>query len=574
MKRYRSVRRGRSAPASPGVSLFPFLAVLLCTMGALVLLLVIVARGARLQAEREAEAVAAEAGSQANQQDEDDEDLEAARELVLYRIEKLQESRDLAEDKLAEMRLRLGHLEDHARRLRDQLTHLEVALAELDRDGPESGRDQAFLETELARITAELAEAERRLAEARGQSARRKRSYAVVPYQGPNETFRRPIYLECRSDSVVLMPEGVELRGDDFEGAMGPGNPLAAMLRAVREYLLARGGLDPEQQGEPYPLLLVRPGGIAAYYAARMAMKSWGSDFGYELVGEDWELSYPPADPELARVAEEALRRARALQERLAAAAPRHYSSGGRRALSYRAAPTRGGVVPDGGVVGGGLAPPAGEPGSSPAGGFGHDAPSDAGSPAAGSATPGGATGGPAGARQAGLPGDAAEGGRPSTPLPPGFGPEKDAGRDGAPPRPGEWNPAKASPDGRDGESGKTEVQSLADARGHEWALRNAGRGSMPVARSIRVDCFADRLVVVPESGYGKPKTVPLPRRTAESVDELVSSVWEVIDRWDIAGRGMYWRPVLSFHVAPAAEQRFRELQVLLDGSGLDVERE
>jgi hypothetical protein len=117
-------------------------------------------------------------------------------------------------------------------------------------------------------------------------------------------------------------------------------------------------------------------------------------------------------------------------------------------------------------------------------------------------------------------------------------------------------------------------VRSLADARGHEWALRNAGRGSMPVARSIRVDCHPDRLVVVPKAGYGEPKAISLPRRTADSVDELISTVWEVIDRWGIAGRGMYWRPVLSFRVAPEGEQRFRELQVLLDGSGLDVERE
>ena len=99
---------------------------------------------------------------------------------------------------------------------------------------------------------------------------------------------------------------------------------MAAALRAVREHQLTQGAFDPEKQGEPYPLLLVRPGGVGAFYAARLAMKSWASDFGYELVGEDWELSYPPPDPELARAANEALERARALQERLAAAAPRH----------------------------------------------------------------------------------------------------------------------------------------------------------------------------------------------------------------------------------------------------------
>lgn len=557
MKHYRPARRRPGSPDSQGVSLFPFLAVLLCTMGALVLLLVIVARHARAQAEREAAAAAAEAREQTNKDDETLADLEAARELVLYRIEKLKESRELAQREMADARLRLGHLEDHARRLRDQLTHLQLVLAELQGEGPEAGRHRTFLETELARVTAELAEAERRLAEARQEAARRKRSYAVVPYRGPNETLRRPIYLECRPDAVVLMPEGVELRGEDFEGPMGLGNPLAAMLRAVREYLLVRGGFDPAEQGEPYPLLLVRPGGIAAYYAARGAMNSWALDFGYELVGEDWELSYPPPDPELARAAIEAIERARALQERLAVAAPRHYSSGRRRALTYRAAPTRGGVIPDGGIVDEEPSFGAREPSPpSSGGGFGNHEPADAGSST---------TGSPASSHSAGAL---------SAPLPPGLRSRAEGGAGGQSPRPGEWNPASASPGERPGQSGASEVQSLADERGHEWALRNAGRGSMPVARSIRVDCHPDRLVVVPEAGHGEPKTIPLPRRTAESVDELVAAVWEVIDHWGIAGRGMYWRPVLSFHVTPGAEQRFRELQVLLDRSGLDVERE
>ena len=36
----------------------------------------------------------------------------------------------------------------------------------------------------------------------------------------------------------------------------------------------------------------------------------------------------------------------------------------------------------------------------------------------------------------------------------------------------------------------------------------------------------------------------------------------------------MYWRPVLTFHVAPNAETRYRDLEILLEGSGLDVTRQ
>ena len=55
MKRNQPARHRRPAPASPSVSLFPFLAVLLCTMGALILLLVVIARQARLQAAQQTE---------------------------------------------------------------------------------------------------------------------------------------------------------------------------------------------------------------------------------------------------------------------------------------------------------------------------------------------------------------------------------------------------------------------------------------------------------------------------------------------------------------------------------------
>ncbi len=148
----------------------------------------------------------------------------------------------------------------------------------------------------------------------------------MVPYEGPNQTHRRPIYLECRADAVVLQPEGIELTEADFEGPLGPGNPLAAALRAAREYMLAQRDFDP-QAGEPYPMLLVRPEGISAYYAARAAMKSWGGDFGYELVGDDWKLAYPPPDPRLADVVRQAIASARVSQARLIAAAPRQYDT-------------------------------------------------------------------------------------------------------------------------------------------------------------------------------------------------------------------------------------------------------
>ena len=33
-----------------------------------------------------------------------------------------------------------------------------------------------------------------------------------------------------------------------------------------------------------------------AYYAARDAIASWGSDFGYQLIEEEWRLAFPEKD--------------------------------------------------------------------------------------------------------------------------------------------------------------------------------------------------------------------------------------------------------------------------------------
>ena len=75
--------------------------------------------------------------------------------------------------------------------------------------------------------------------------------------------------------------------------------------------------------GEPYPLLLVRPDGVEAYYAAREAMSSWGSEFGYEFIDQDWKLEFRPPDPEMVDGMRLAVDEARVRQRALARSAPR-----------------------------------------------------------------------------------------------------------------------------------------------------------------------------------------------------------------------------------------------------------
>ena len=587
-------RRRRHRPG-PSISLFPFLAVLICTMGALVPLLLAIARQARLQALQEAAAKAAQ------QHDE----VQTERGLVRWRIGQLKTSRQKTEEQLTEARLVLGHIEDHARRLRGQVAGLKATWDDLEKLGSTGSRQHAEVAAEVQEVRGEIARAEQQLEDARRAAARREPSYAVVPYEGPNQTRRRPIYIECTAEAVVLQPEGVALGADDFEGPLGPGNALAAALRAAREYLLTHGGFDPQRSGEPYPLLLVRPDGVAAYWAARAAMKSWGPEFGYELIDEGWKLDFPKPDPELAQVLRQAVQSARVHQERLIAAAPRHYGQSPR--AIYRAAPGGGGVMLEGGSS---ASDAAGYFPGRPTGGYGNRYGGTGGSgtgdrygsPGGGvgdryGSSGDGAPGGPYGSSVAGgtseprgsnggvTGGQANRGTRREGTL--SIGPPREASpsapgatEGGFALRPGEWYPTERPPEEKPDKPeedkkhrGKKPAKGLADARGKDWGLRDAASGSAPITRPIRVECYRDRLVLVPERGLSGGKALVLGPRTEDALDAFIAAVWAYMESWGIAGKGMYWRPILQVYVAPDAEQRYQDLSTLLEGSGLTVER-
>ena len=645
MKFINRPQRRRTSRTGQNISMFPFLAVLICTMGALVPLLLVITRTVRLQAQAAALA-------------KHDEAKHTRREDARWRIEQLTRSRDQTAAQLAEARLELGHIEDHARRLRTQIIQYEQAAQELDRMESTGQRQVAATQAELEQLRRQIDAAERELAEARQAAAERNRSYAVVPYEGPNQTHRRPVYIECLANSIVLQPEGIVFTEADFEGPLGPGNPLAAALRAAREYLLAQREFDP-QAGEPYPMLLVRPEGIAAFYVARVAMKSWGSDFGYELVDADWKIAYQAPDPRLAEAVRQSVASARAYQQRLIASAPREY---GRPKTVYRAS-SSGGFVREGGsqgpggrgrgsgfggqgsesdggsetggqtynpyvtsperstnaVAGGNQGSGVRDQGSGSDGGSGDGSteynPSIASSQSPTTAVVGGNLGpggrdqgsgvGGQGSGSAGGSGGGSEASNPSivssqSPSTafvggnPGAGTERPEGyvagqppRDqqsaqgahGHPLRPGEWEPRPNAPSaGQQKPDDKNNnpparPQALAVTRGQDWGLRETGLGSVGLTRPMQVQCYADRLIVISDRGPHDNRTVRLGPRTASAVDPLMAAVWDQMDAWGMAGRGMYWKPVLQLHVAPDAERRFIELAALLEGSGLTVIR-
>jgi hypothetical protein len=316
----------------PTISLFPFLAVLLCTMGSLLVLLVLFSRSA--QRGDNAERIAADARAE--------EELGLARDNLAWRLEQLRGIRDRTAEDLAKERMRLAGVEENSRALADELLQLERVAQALEAGSPQKGAG----EEELAALEARLKSARESLDEKRKELAAKPPAYAVVPYVGAAGTHRRPLYIECCIDGVFLQPEGIRLSPSDFEGPPGPGNPLASALRAAREHIARSSASPDDPTAQPYPLLLVRPSGVMAYYAAREAIQSWGSEFGYQLVDEDWTLTFPQRDLALAEVERRAVEESR---ERLAWFAQTRPVKPSRPPQQYRAATTRGGVVANGG---------------------------------------------------------------------------------------------------------------------------------------------------------------------------------------------------------------------------------
>lgn len=533
----------RSAnPGTAAVQLFPFLAVLLCTMGALVVVWVVIGRHARAEAVRAAQARQAARADQ-------EQALQGELDVLRFRAAQLAAARDKTAEQLQDARLELSTVEDHLRRLReqvDQITAQARALQRAERPTASSSDELSRLREQLAALRAEIA---RREAAAREQ----KPKFAVVPYDGKHGTRRRPIYIECRIDAILLQPEGIAFSADDFQGPPGPSNPLAAAVRAAREFY--QEATSTAEGAEPYPFLLVRPDGVVAYAEARAALESWGNDFGYELVDDDWQIEYPPADPRLADKLKLVAQQARAAQRRLIAAAPREY-----RGLARA---NRGGV-PRGRFV-------AVDPSDQPLGEGGI------GSPLAGGQGLSGAGGGGGNDRR----GKASEKGAGGTDEGAGDRAARGAGKAQAGTSSAEESgrgessgPSGGSPNGPAGASpgGVAAVSSLAAARGADWGLPPGARGSYPVTRPLLVRVLPDRLIVAPEGNQAE-QVIRLAPRTQDSVDQLVATVWKQVKEWGIAGKGLYWKPTLVMDVGPAAEARFAELQALLSDSGLEVAR-
>ncbi len=100
------------------------------------------------------------------------------------------------------------------------------------------------------------------------------------------------------------------------------------------------------------------------------------------------------------------------------------------------------------------------------------------------------------------------------------------------------------------------------------------GNGTSGIVRPLRLRVTSTSLILLADPTINEPEqALPLEANTVQAIPGLVQNVEKRIDKWGLAGKGLYWSPELVFEVTPDGEARYADLQTLLDNSGWIVRR-
>lgn len=561
-------RSGRRANSPLGISLFPFLAVLLCTMGSLIVLLICLVERAGVSSPAPVESIAADTTSNADLQA-----LENAADDADFVSQQLQQKKAEFVDALAAMRDEMGIAERLLREQEDKTKLLQAQLAAINEGNANSDALEVAKE-QAEKLRKEIAALEKSRTEQIEAQKNKPKRMSIIPYQGKSGTTQRPIYVECRRDRIIIQPEGIEFLADDFVAAKSAGNPLDASLRAVREHFARKSNETGKMA--PYPLFIVRPGGDIAFLQARMAIVSWEDEFGYELIDDDVELAFPAADAQLAETLRRAANDARKRQEALAKALPGRFrgtndGAGGGSGNSSPEGPSNDGTVIGGAAIGG----------SGSAIARSRFVSSGKGRPKDAASTP--SIGGPDSRYVDGVaPKTAEERARFSMnerakeegeSNKAGNEKSKEQKFDGKPIRHGskQYGDKDGVPGGTGG--GTPPLEEL-QKRGKNWANKVADSPETAIARAISVRCSGREIVFLPPKGsQSKPVAIEWDGDPITVVDSIALQVRNRIKSWGMAIGGGHWHPVLDVEVAPDGEERFNDLVAFFDQSGIKVQR-
>ena len=294
------------------VSTFPFLAVLLCAMGALILLLLVFDRRAKEAAKARAEARAQAEHDSARAEHEqklkkilamDDAARKEARDKSLVRRGRIE--KDLAEtkakaDSVREAMRRAGMILAEAsaaaeadraasEKARDAIGKMEARRNEVVEIRRKAGEQKTKVDEERSRQERDLARLEAVLARVSAERERDKQTFSIVPYRGKQGENRKPLYIECTARGLVFLPDRLEV-----DPVAHPRRALDEIDRRADEQNRRHQAMGIPVSRRPYLMLLVRPEGIGAYYRFQVLTRPYDIDFGYELVDADWVLDIPP----------------------------------------------------------------------------------------------------------------------------------------------------------------------------------------------------------------------------------------------------------------------------------------
>jgi hypothetical protein len=595
-------------------SLFPFLAVLVCTLGTLILLLALVSQNSATAAEEQArEEISQEASAIAADRDLLSESRAIAMiDEATFHIDTIESIRDQQAADLEQRRDQLTHLEDHINRLKQDLHRLNSEMELASSDGETAQVDAATLVLLRDQIKQEELEIEQLREQTKNETPR----VVIVPHKGPNGTTRRPIYIECTPEGLVIWPEGVKIETDQLKNRRTrSANPLDAALRIARLHIMrVYGDADP-----PYPLLVVRPHGTDAYFQATAAMQDWDDQYGYEMLDDNIELAFGAPDANLKRRLEDAIRQAMARQANVRTSRPVPLSAsqlsrdGNSRGFRER---------PDHGY----------SSGSTGTGGYNSDIArqtnrlDDIYREAADELRARDGRGGSTGSRQenpyvvpgqttdqAGLQakGHYVDGNEASQP-PNTDGNENQQSVDrqsnfsgvqrhhadlghsssdssescencedtdrnatvNAQQRSAQSQTAPPPDSLQPPESDRVPEAKMVHRDGENWALpsRVANARGIAIVRTIRVQFFADRFVV-PATRTESTKVIPIGDNLDRATLQLATVLRDRISRWGAALDNGRWEPKLEVQVMDDAGSRLDELKAYLKGSGIEVNK-
>lgn len=313
------------------VSLFPFLAVLMCTMGALIFLLIVVSTSIKEEAiavanrpVKEKDAIPKPRVLQSGSFDMPMADLgEAAPfpviassvdpsakppriptgptfESIQAELVSLIGVRTELETQLDRQRLARQQLQGEITRISDAANQAQQRAADVEAEFQATLSRVQSKQLELANATDDrkrlvklINESQEMVSLQELANSKATSEFVIVPYDGVTGTTRRPIILDCTDQAIRLVGEDIELTPAQLVGYSPLTNPLKSGVRELIRYWATFNSVqeNPVKEPVPYVLLIVRPSGTVAFYVARKYLQDLGADFGYELVEEDFKFS-------------------------------------------------------------------------------------------------------------------------------------------------------------------------------------------------------------------------------------------------------------------------------------------